>query len=43
MIGRAGRPQFDTSGTAVIMTKLKHKEKYESLVEGNHCIESQYE
>ena len=25
MIGRAGRPQFDTSATAVIMTKTKTK------------------
>ena len=25
MIGRAGRPQFDTSATAVIMTKHENK------------------
>ena len=25
MTGRAGRPQFDTHATAVIMTKTKHK------------------
>ena len=28
MIGRAGRPQFDTSATAVIMTKHKTKVIY---------------
>ena len=31
MIGRAGRPGFDTSGTAVIMTDNKSKEKYQKL------------
>lgn len=41
MIGRAGRPQFDKTATAVIMTKQNHKDKYESLVEGTQLIESQ--
>ncbi|XP_078310394.1 putative ATP-dependent DNA helicase HFM1 isoform X2 [Crassostrea virginica] len=40
MIGRAGRPQFDTTATAVIMTKNQTKEKYESLVNGTQLIES---
>ncbi|BFZ04370.1 hypothetical protein BsWGS_07409 [Bradybaena similaris] len=40
MIGRAGRPQFDTSATAVIMTKTGIKAKYESLVNGTQLIES---
>ncbi|XP_055949652.1 probable ATP-dependent DNA helicase HFM1 [Argiope bruennichi] len=40
MIGRAGRPQFDSSATAVIMTKNKLKEKYENLVSGKQLIES---
>lgn len=31
MIGRAGRPGFDTSGTAVIMTDNKSKLKFETL------------
>jgi ATP-dependent DNA helicase HFM1/MER3 len=31
MIGRAGRPGFDTSGTAVIMTDNKSKDKYQRL------------
>ncbi|KAK3095140.1 hypothetical protein FSP39_010742 [Pinctada imbricata] len=40
MIGRAGRPQFDTSATAVIMTKSQDKYKYDSLVNGTQLIES---
>lgn len=31
MIGRAGRPGFDTAGTAVILTDLDSKHKFESL------------
>ncbi|KAL4219964.1 ATP-dependent DNA helicase MER3 [Mactra antiquata] len=40
MIGRAGRPQFDTSATAVIMTKNTTKSKYENLINGTQVIES---
>ncbi|XP_067331830.1 probable ATP-dependent DNA helicase HFM1 isoform X2 [Channa argus] len=40
MIGRAGRPQFDTSATAVIMTKMQTKEKYMKLMNGMEIIES---
>ncbi|KAI9009744.1 Sec63 Brl domain-containing protein [Gaertneriomyces semiglobifer] len=40
MLGRAGRPQFDDSGTAVIMTDMDSKKKYEDLVCGRHIIES---
>ncbi|XP_033759553.1 probable ATP-dependent DNA helicase HFM1 [Pecten maximus] len=40
MIGRAGRPQFDTTATAVIMTKVQNKLKYESLLNGTQMIES---
>ncbi|XP_021346734.1 probable ATP-dependent DNA helicase HFM1 isoform X2 [Mizuhopecten yessoensis] len=40
MIGRAGRPQFDTTATAVIMTKTQSKLKYESLLNGTQMIES---
>ncbi|XP_066935876.1 uncharacterized protein [Clytia hemisphaerica] len=40
MIGRAGRPQFDTSATAVIMTKQQNKEKYQNLISGTQQIES---
>ncbi|XP_064416175.1 probable ATP-dependent DNA helicase HFM1 [Latimeria chalumnae] len=40
MIGRAGRPQFDTTATAVIMTKFQTKEKYTHLLKGADTIES---
>uniref|UniRef100_A0A3B4UBF4 DNA 3'-5' helicase n=1 Tax=Seriola dumerili TaxID=41447 RepID=A0A3B4UBF4_SERDU len=40
MIGRAGRPQFDTSATAVIMTKVQTREKYMKLMNGMEIIES---
>ncbi|XP_064613087.1 probable ATP-dependent DNA helicase HFM1 [Liolophura sinensis] len=40
MIGRAGRPQFDTSATAVIMTKMCNKFKYEALIKGTQLLES---
>ncbi|GIY11829.1 probable ATP-dependent DNA helicase HFM1 [Caerostris darwini] len=40
MIGRAGRPQFDSTATAVIMTKNKLKAKYENLVNGKQLVES---
>lgn len=42
MIGRAGRPQFDTSATAVIMTKHTDRLQYETLIEGDQLIESQF-
>ena len=40
MIGRAGRPGFDTSGTAVIMTDNASKKKYEELSGGLGVVES---
>ncbi|KAM6948757.1 LOW QUALITY PROTEIN: putative ATP-dependent DNA helicase HFM1 [Aplochiton taeniatus] len=40
MIGRAGRPQFDTTATAVIMTKFTTKEKYMRFLNGAEVIES---
>ncbi|RVE61086.1 hypothetical protein OJAV_G00167210 [Oryzias javanicus] len=40
MIGRAGRPQFDTSATAVIMTKVQTRDKYMKLMNGMEVIES---
>ncbi|GAA6085546.1 probable ATP-dependent DNA helicase HFM1 isoform X1 [Tachysurus ichikawai] len=40
MIGRAGRPQFDTSATAVIMTRSQTRDKYLQLVSGSETIES---
>ncbi|XP_066533926.1 probable ATP-dependent DNA helicase HFM1 isoform X2 [Hoplias malabaricus] len=40
MIGRAGRPQFDTSATAVIMTRSQTRDKYLQLLSGSETIES---
>ncbi|XP_068069997.1 probable ATP-dependent DNA helicase HFM1 isoform X5 [Danio rerio] len=40
MIGRAGRPQFDTTATAVIMTRPQTKDKYMHFLSGLDCIES---
>ncbi|XP_027693877.1 probable ATP-dependent DNA helicase HFM1 [Vombatus ursinus] len=40
MIGRAGRPQFDTTATAVIMTRLSTREKYVQMLTGTDTIES---
>lgn len=40
MIGRAGRPQFDTTAIAVIMTKNEMVEKYERLLDSKEIIES---
>ncbi|XP_061489630.1 probable ATP-dependent DNA helicase HFM1 isoform X3 [Rhineura floridana] len=40
MIGRAGRPQFDTTATAVIMTRLSTRDKYVQMLNGADTIES---
>lgn len=40
MVGRAGRPQFEREGVAVIMTSAKLKQKYERLVKGTEKVES---
>ncbi|XP_028920043.1 probable ATP-dependent DNA helicase HFM1 [Ornithorhynchus anatinus] len=40
MIGRAGRPQFDTTATAVIMTRMHTREQYMQLLTGADTIES---
>ncbi|NWH78665.1 HFM1 helicase, partial [Piaya cayana] len=40
MIGRAGRPQFDTTATAVIMTRWSTREKYIQMLNGADVIES---
>ncbi|KAG8436718.1 hypothetical protein GDO86_007706, partial [Hymenochirus boettgeri] len=40
MIGRAGRPQFDTTATAVIMTRLNTKERHVQMIDGANTIES---
>nr|XP_028588650.1 probable ATP-dependent DNA helicase HFM1 isoform X2 [Podarcis muralis] len=40
MIGRAGRPQFDTTATAVIMTRISTRDKYVQMLNGADTIES---
>ncbi|KXS99813.1 hypothetical protein AC578_8868 [Pseudocercospora eumusae] len=40
MLGRAGRPQFDDSAVAVIMTRLQKQETYEKMVSGSEVLES---
>ncbi|XP_045536662.1 ATP-dependent DNA helicase MER3 homolog [Papilio machaon] len=40
MIGRAGRPQFDSEATAVIMTRLADKARYQALVGGCEPLQS---
>ncbi|XP_065076475.1 probable ATP-dependent DNA helicase HFM1 [Ochlerotatus camptorhynchus] len=40
MIGRAGRPQFDTFGVAVIMTQRENVQMYQRLATGSVPIES---
>lgn len=42
MLGRAGRPQFDDSGVAVIMTTMEKVREYELVCRGAHdVVESQ--
>lgn len=40
MLGRAGRPQFDTTAVAVIITKQEKVKRYEKLVSGEELLES---
>ncbi|KAL6950248.1 hypothetical protein ACO0QE_000924 [Hanseniaspora vineae] len=40
MIGRAGRPQFETSGCAVIMTSNENQQHYDTLLAGTEDLES---
>ncbi|KAK6538055.1 Sec63 [Orbilia ellipsospora] len=40
MLGRAGRPQFDTTGVAVIMTRKEKKDRYEKMISGTEKLES---
>ncbi|KAK3987108.1 nucleotide-sugar transporter-domain-containing protein [Cladorrhinum sp. PSN332] len=40
MLGRAGRPQFDDSATAVILTRKENKNRYEKMVSGQEILES---
>ncbi|KAI1322729.1 P-loop containing nucleoside triphosphate hydrolase protein [Xylariaceae sp. FL0255] len=40
MLGRAGRPQFDKSAVAIIMTRVSNVQKYEKLISGGELLES---
>ncbi|KAI0548682.1 hypothetical protein F4679DRAFT_596638 [Xylaria curta] len=40
MLGRAGRPQFDNSATAIIMTRSANVQRYKKLVSGEELLES---
>ena len=40
MLGRAGRPQFDRTAIAVIMTRQEKVRKYELMVSGREILES---
>ncbi|KAI2802584.1 ATP-dependent DNA helicase MER3 [Blomia tropicalis] len=40
MMGRAGRPQFDTTAKAIIMTRTSKKAKYDGLIQSQVPIES---
>ncbi|KAK8018948.1 hypothetical protein PG991_008138 [Apiospora marii] len=40
MLGRAGRPQFDRSATAIILTRREKVERYEKMVSGMEKLES---
>ena len=40
MLGRAGRPQFDDSAVAVIMTRLQRVNYYEKMISGQEVLES---
>ena len=42
MCGRAGRPQFETEGVAVIMTQPNNKARYENAATGQSEIESSF-
>lgn len=40
MLGRAGRPQFDNSAVAIIMTRLERAKTYEQMIAGQEVLES---
>ncbi|KAL2152872.1 hypothetical protein VTH82DRAFT_4027 [Thermothelomyces myriococcoides] len=40
MLGRAGRPQFDDTATAIILTRSYSKERYQKMVSGQEILES---
>ena len=40
MLGRAGRPQFETSACAAILTREQHVSRYQKMVSGQELLES---
>jgi len=40
MLGRAGRPQFDDSAVAIIMTRKSNIDRYQKMVSGQDVLES---
>ena len=40
MLGRAGRPQFDDSAVAIIMTRLDKADRYRKMIAGQDILES---
>jgi ATP-dependent DNA helicase HFM1/MER3 len=42
MLGRAGRPQYDTSAVAIIMTRQEKVKRYGRMVSGEQVLESWY-
>jgi ATP-dependent DNA helicase HFM1/MER3 len=40
MLGRAGRPQFDDSAVAIIMTRSEKADKYKKMISGQDILES---
>jgi ATP-dependent DNA helicase HFM1/MER3 len=40
MLGRAGRPQFDDSAIAIIMTRTDRVERYKKMISGQDTLES---
>jgi len=40
MLGRAGRPQFDNSAVAIIMTRSNNVDRYKKMISGQDILES---
>lgn len=40
MLGRAGRPQFDDSAVAIIMTRSEKVDRYQKMISGQDILES---
>jgi ATP-dependent DNA helicase HFM1/MER3 len=43
MLGRAGRPQFDTTAIAVIMTRTGHVKRWQRMLSGDEVVESRFD